>query len=221
MTKWGGAPGPQCMAMPVAPHTWGEVRQALMSMKTGKAAKPGELPAEVWQALEAEVPRDLARCFDKAAWDECPLEWAVASLVWLKKPNKPTRTPDGYRDICLMDVVAKAYSRCVLNRIAPELYRGILPNQFGFVPGRSTTDALTVVRDLQVRCSDVGVSLMMASLDLTQAFYKIDRTKLQEVVMSRLWDEATGLQVCRRYDTVVYRLHQGTSTLELECPGGS
>ena len=29
-----------------------------------------------------------------------------------------------------------------------------------------------------------------------------------------------GLQVCRRYDTVVYRLHQGTSTLELECPGG-
>ena len=105
----------------------------------------------------------------------------------------------------------------MLNRIAPELYRGILPNQFGLVPGRSTTDALTVDRDLQARCANIGISLMMASLDLTRAFYMIDRSKLQEGVLQRLWDEPTGLQVCRRYDAVVHRLRQGTSTQGAPC----
>ena len=60
----------------------------------------------------------------------------------------------------------------------------------------------------------------MASFDLTQAFYRIDRSLLEELLFQRLEDKRIACQLRRRLDKVVYRLSQGTTILELEAPLG-
>ena len=61
---------------------------------------------------------------------------------------------------------------------------------------------------------------MIASFDLSQAFYKVDRSLLEEVLLQRLDSESTFLQAVRRFDKVIYRLHQGTTIVELDAPTG-
>ena len=45
--------------------------------------------------------------------------------------------------------------------------------QFGFMPGRGTTDAILIVRQLQEKCHDANKALYMAFVDLKKAFYRV------------------------------------------------
>ena len=180
----------------------------------------GSVPTVAWQAAVDLLADPLAKCFQKAAEEEYPEDWCSNSLFWLKKPGKTGRTPGTFRDICLMGPVAKAYSRTLLWQVQDTLVAGLLPTQFGFIPKRSTADALLMAREILTRTRKGGITLLMASFDLTQAFYRLDRTLLEEVLVSRLSDQSIVLRVMRKLDRVVYRLHQGTEVLELEAPMG-
>jgi hypothetical protein len=147
------------------------------------------LPLEAWQALDQVVLPDLVHIFQQAAVDAYPDDWKTASLVWLKKPQKATRKPEGFRDICLMTALAQANSRTIVNRIQPEVLRGILPTQFGFLPRLSTLDAITISRDIQARMSKMGQSLVIASIGLRQAFYKLRHEQILESLGERLFHE--------------------------------
>ena len=46
-------------------------------------------------------------------------------------------------------------------------------SQFGFVPGRGTTDAIFVVRQLQEKCLAANKRLYMAFIDLEKAFDRV------------------------------------------------
>ena len=61
----------------------------------------------------------------------------------------------------------------VLERIVDGLIRQLVSiddSQFGFVPGRGTTDAIFLVRQLQMKHLAVNKSLYMAFLDLEKVF---------------------------------------------------
>ena len=66
----------------------------------------------------------------------------------------------------------------VLERIVGSLIRqlvSIKDSQFGFVPGRGTTDAIFVVRQLQEKYLAANKSLYMAFVDLEMAFDRVPR----------------------------------------------
>ena len=48
-------------------------------------------------------------------------------------------------------------------------------SQFGFVPGRGTTDAIFIVRQLQEKYLAANKRLNMAFIDLEKAFYRVPR----------------------------------------------
>ena len=73
-----------------------------------------------------------------------------------------------YRGLKLTEQVMK-----VIERIADTLTRQVVTideSQFDVVPGRSTTDAIFVVRQLQEKYLAVGKRIYMAFLDLEKAF---------------------------------------------------
>ena len=66
----------------------------------------------------------------------------------------------------------------ILERIVDGLIRQVVSiddSQFGFVPGRGTTDAIFVVRQLQEKYLAVNKRLYMAFLDLEKAFDRVPR----------------------------------------------
>jgi hypothetical protein len=197
-----------------------EIRAALSSLKSKKAASPFAPPIIAWQACSEILLPFLHKAFTKAGPCAFPSNWHVAGLFWIPKPGRTSRQPDAYRDICLVHPAAKIWSSCVLARVKPFLIRSVLPCHYGFLPRKGVTEALVASRDLQQRCFSAKRNLLIASCDLKQAFYRLDRTMLLDSLAKRLGDEATTLLVARRYEKIIYRLEQGTAALELEAPEG-
>ena len=64
----------------------------------------------------------------------------------------------------------------VIEWIADILIRQVVTidkSQFGFVPGRGTTDAIFVNRQLQAKYFTVGKEIYMAFLDLEKVFDRV------------------------------------------------
>ena len=64
----------------------------------------------------------------------------------------------------------------VIERIADSLIRQVLTiyeSQFGFVPGRGTTDAIFVIRQLKEKYLTLGKQIYLAFLDIEKAFDKV------------------------------------------------
>ena len=78
-----------------------------------------------------------------------------------------------YRGLKLTEQVMK-----ILERIVEGLIRQLVSiddSQFGFVPGRGTTDAIFVVRQLQEKYLAANERLYMAFVDLEKAFDRVPR----------------------------------------------
>lgn len=79
-----------------------------------------------------------------------PAIWKKARLVLLEKPKKDPSDVISYRPICILNVIANLLEKLILMRLSEEtVARGDLaPNQFGFHKGRSTVDAINVLKQI-------------------------------------------------------------------------
>ena len=94
-------------------------------------------------------------------------------FVCLYKGKGDALERGNYRGLKLTEQVTK-----VLERIVDGLIRQVVSiddSQFGFVPGRGTTDAIFVVRQLQEKYLAANKRLYMAFVDLEKAFDRVPR----------------------------------------------
>ena len=135
-------------------------------MKAGKALGPSGIVVEMIRAagdMGASMIRDLAAAIIRDG--KVPSDWEQNFIVCLYK-KKVGRT--GKRQLPWSQA-----DRAVLERIVDSLIRQMVSiddSQFGFVPGRGTTDAIFVVRQLQEKYLAANKRLYMAFVDLEKAF---------------------------------------------------
>ena len=97
-----------------------------------------------------------------------PSNWEQSFIICLYKDKGYALERGNYRGLKLTEQVMK-----VLERIVDSLIRQLVSNdnsQFGFVPGRGTTDAIFVWRQLQEKHIAPNKRLYMAFVDLEKAF---------------------------------------------------
>ena len=151
-----------------------ELKLAVKQSKAAKRAGKDNIPNDFWKRLEGRGLDALVSLF-QLCWDSqtSPQQWKLAQVVGIFKKGSAT-DPANYRPISLLQTCYKLYARIIANRLAAGLDDRIRELQFGFRKGRSTSEAIYLVRRLQdlVDAKKYQV-LYVLFLDWSKAFDKI------------------------------------------------
>ena len=161
-------------------------------MKAGKAPGPSGIVVEmIWAA---STIRDLAAAIIRDG--KVPSDWEQSFIVCLYKGKGDALERGNYRGLKLTEQVMK-----ILERIVDGLIRQLVSiddSQFGFVPGRGTTDDIFVVRQLQEKYLAANKRLHMAFVDLEKSFDRVPRKVIWWALRKLGVDCATGAgDVCK------------------------
>lgn len=163
------------------PPTADEFLVALQSLKLGKSTGLDNLPAELVKlgCVFSPLYALLLRCWDE---ETIPQDMRDADIVTLYKGKGDRGDCNNYRGISLLSIVGKAFAKVVLRRLETLASQIYPESQCGFRAGRSTTDMIFTLRQLQEKCREQRVPLYMAFIDLNKAFDTVSRQGLYEVL---------------------------------------
>lgn len=180
-----------------------EVKIDVQTMKNGRATGPDGIPVEVWKLLKADGWKWLALFFNKLLQEEViPDEWCNSSLVPIFKNKGDVQACNNYRGIKLMSHTMKVWEKVIARRLRVE--SEVSQNQFGFMPGRSTTDAIFALRQLCEKYKRAQKNLHMVFVDLEKAYDRVPR----EV----LWWALKEKGVPRKYQQLIRAMYCSAST---------
>src|SRR6266516_668899 len=154
-----------------------EVRLAIAKAKSGKAAGPSGVAVDMLKAAgEAGVRWVTDICNEVVSGGVVPLDWKRSWMVNVYKGKGNALECSSYRGIKLLEHVLKVLERVLEARIRKMVK--IDEMQFGFSPGKGTTDAIFIVRQVQEKFLGKQKELWMAFVDLEKAFNRVPREVL-------------------------------------------
>jgi hypothetical protein len=161
--------------------TMGELLKVIEEVPKGKATGADMIPNEVYKALFNVDLREmlLRRINGMLNSGVVPSSMKDVIISILYKKDDP-RVCNNYRGLSLINHEGKLLERLIQNRLLKYVNSpagiGIIPtNQFGFQPGKATTDAMWMSRLLGYLAVNKNERLLKCYIDLTKAYDRVDR----------------------------------------------
>ena len=107
--------------------------------------------------------------------DTLPADWKSAIITPVFKQRGKPNNPTNYRPISLLPAVGKVLDKLQSQALSSYLVKNSLvtKHQFGFVPGRSTTQQLVYIAYMWAKALDQGKGCAAVFLDFHKAFDKV------------------------------------------------
>jgi hypothetical protein len=209
-------------ALPEAPPIAGpppsisekQVKKTLGKMKSGKASGPSGIIVEMLKAAGETGITFLRELITSVMiHGRIPEDWEKSFILNLYKGKGDALNRGNYRELKLTEHVMK-----VMERIVDEMIRELISideMQFAFVPGRGTTDAIFIIRQLQEKflsrrdLNGKNLTLYYAFVDLEKAFDRVPRKVLWWAMRSLGVDEWIVRLVQAMYSNARSRVRVG------------
>lgn len=179
------------------PLTMAELERAIKSTKPNKSPGPDLVPPEAvrkWvEPIKAEYLSIVNKCFEEGVFPWC---WKTSDLRIIRKAgNRDWSNPKSYRPISLLPVMGKLYERMIALRLKGCLEGKLSSNQYGFMEGRSTVDAVLMLSATEYIGQSTQKYIIGLFLDIKGAFdgvwwpaviEKLERLKVSRQVMGAI-----------------------------------
>ena len=143
--------------------------EMISKMASGKAAGPSGIGAEMLKPVGEAGAVEVRDLIEDIISEGCiPTDWQESFIVNLYKGKGDALNRGNYRGLKLIEQVMKVLERVVEGLVRQRVE--IDEMQCGFMSGRSTTDAIFIVRQLQEKHLAANKPLYMAFVDLEKAF---------------------------------------------------
>ncbi|XP_047502957.1 uncharacterized protein LOC125048337 [Penaeus chinensis] len=153
-----------------------EVKRMLKKMKNRKAVGPDNLPIEVWKCM-GEGITFLCTTLNKICEDEeIPESWWKSTLIPIYKKKGDIMACGNSRGIRLMRHCMKLYECIIEHRLRRRV--NISDEQFAFMKGKSITDALFALKQVQEKYREGYKDLHGVFIDLEKAYDRVLRGEL-------------------------------------------
>ena len=166
------------------PPSNNEINKAIRKMSRNRSPGADGLPAEIFQH-GGELLLFKLGDFIRLCWEleDVPQNSKDANIIHLYKKKGSQSDCNNHRGISLLSVAGKIMARVLLDRLVSNFSESILPeSQCGFRSGHGTSDMIFSARQLQEKCREQHMDLVMVFIDLVKAFDSVDRTGLWKVL---------------------------------------
>lgn len=157
-----------------------DVLKALKFTKNRKTAGPDKIPSFLIRDCAFVLAEPLTRLFNLSISTQTfPGVWKQAKICPIFKTGNRDII-ENYRPVSILSNIAKAFERCIHNKLFFKIKNLITPSQHGFFPGRSTVTNLTCFLEYTYNSIDEGYQVDAVYTDFSKAFDKMDHGIMAE-----------------------------------------
>lgn len=158
--------------------TFEDIRNIIKSLKNNRSAGEDAVQAEMLK-YGGEIVETMVYELIEEIWEkeEMPRSWRDAIICPIHKKGDQTNC-NNYRGIALLNVTYKVLATCIKNRLNQYADKILGEYQSGFRRGRSVTDQIYVLREIQSISHEHKLPTHLLFVDFKQAYDSVDRTQL-------------------------------------------
>lgn len=166
----------------IAAPTREEVNNIIKGLKSNKSPGESAITAEMLKCGGIELHQRLYDLITNI-WEKVkmPEDWSSALICPLHKKGDKMQC-ENYRGIALLEVCYKILAQIVRKRLVSYSEEIIGEYQAGFRGGRSITDQIFVLKEIQASCYEYKIPLFAIFIDYKQAYDSVDRRRMYEAL---------------------------------------